>query len=341
MCRTGTGLVLVLDGEPCAGAGVGSSMVSRRVNLPRVCIKHAGQALRSRARERYYVRMSTQRDVVVDVRDFDREVLLRSHEVPVLVDFWAAWCGPCRALSPVLEKLAVELAGTFVLAKVNVDQHQRPAAEYGVRSIPDVKLFIGGKVKAGFMGALPEPRVREFLRKNCPSEADLLVAQGKKLLEQGDAQAAQDVFARAVELDPACNAAHLALAQVALGRRDVDAVKRHVKALSPGADEREIGRYLEQAAELVQGAAALGDETTLAGRVAAQPDDLEARFALGCHAMAAGRMRDALDALVAVAERNRKWRDEAARKAMLTVFGLIGVRHPLSDEYRKKLMFIY
>jgi putative thioredoxin len=128
---------------------------------------------------------------------------------------------------------------------------------------------------------------------------------------------------------------------VALASRDFEALSRHVKAIEVGSREREAAAYVEQAAELIQRADALGDQAAMQGRLARDPGDVEAHFALGCHLMAAHQYRDALESFRQVAERDRKWRDEAARKAMLTVFGLIGVRDPLSDDYRKKLLFIY
>lgn len=285
--------------------------------------------------------MAVQTDYVYDVSDFGCEVIERSREVPVLVDFWAPWCGPCRMLSPVLEKLAEEFAGAFVLAKVNTEDHPEPSSAYGVRGIPAVKLFVDGDVTAEFVGALPEPQVRTFLREHCPSEADKLVSRGHEQLAQGDEIAAKETFESAVARDPQCYAAHLALAQLALQARDFDAMREHVQAIAPTAKERETGQYLDQAAAFIQEADAAGTEPEMRKRLDADPDDTEARYALAAHLMAAHKYREALDELLTVAERDRKWREEAARKAMLTIFGVIGIRHPLSDEYRKKLMFVY
>jgi putative thioredoxin len=290
--------------------------------------------------------MATQSEHVYEVTDFVSQVIERSAEVPVLVDFWAPWCGPCRMLSPLLEKLADEYAGAFVVAKVNTDEHQAIAAQLGIRGIPDVRLVIDRQVKGAFVGAQPEPKVRAFLQEHLPGAGAVArdedpVDKGLALLASGDTESARAALEQAVTEDPGNSTAHLALARLALARRDFDALARHVDSIEAGSKEREAAAYVEQAARLIQEADALGDQAAMRDRLSRDPGDLEAHFALGSHLMAGQDYRDALESYLQVAERDRKWRDEAARKAMLTVFGLIGVRNPLSDEYRKKLFFIY
>jgi putative thioredoxin len=277
---------------------------------------------------------------VRDVSDaeFDTAVIARSREVPVLVDFWAEWCGPCRMLGPVLEKLAGERNGELELAKVDTDRNPASAARYQVRGIPHVVLFKGGQPVDQFVGARPEDAVRAFLRKHVPSAADRHMALGLERLAAGDAAGAEAALQQALAVDPAHAGARLGLARLALQRRDGEAMRTHLRHIPPMAPEHEAGTRLEEAAELIDSVSGAGDEAAVAARVASQPDDLEARFALGVHHLAAGRYREALDAFLAVVERDRRWRDEAARRAMLTVFGLVGVRDPLADEYRRKLM---
>ena len=278
---------------------------------------------------------------VIEVSDFDSEVVARSSQVPVLVDFWAPWCGPCRMLGPVLEKLAGESSGQFVLAKVNVDNHQDVAARYQIRGIPDVKLFVAGEVKAGFVGAQRENQVREFLKANIPSESDKLLDAAQKLIAAGDTDDARAAFEQVLASDPSSSAAHLALARLALGRGELAVAAEHVERISPSDNEHEQAKYIGQAIALIGEAREAGDEDALRARIEGDPDDVEAHYALAGHRLAAGDFRGALDSYLAVAQRQRKWREEAARKSMLTVFGLIGVRHPLSDEYRRELMLIY
>jgi putative thioredoxin len=292
------------------------------------------------ARAYYNALMSEVSAHVRDVSDaeFDAAVIERSREVPVLVDFWAAWCGPCRVLGPVLEKLAVDRGGNFELAKVDTDKNPASASRYGVRGIPHVVLFKDGRPVDQFTGALPETAVRAFLNKHLPSATDRQVAAGLARLAAGDAAGAEAAFTQVLAGHPQHAGARLGLARLALHRRDAAGVHTHVESLAPMAPEREVGVHLEAAAALVDAVATAGDEIAVAARVADHPDDVEARFALGVHHLAAGRYRDALDAFLAVVERDRKWRDQAARKAMLTVFGIVGVRDPLADEYRRRLM---
>ncbi len=253
--------------------------------------------------------MATSQHVIeVGAADFPAEVVERSRTVPVLVDFWAAWCGPCRMLGPVLERLAEEHDGAFVLAKVDTDANQELAAEYGISGIPAVKLFKDGEVVDEFVGALPERQVRAFLRPHvaAPERPDPLEA-----------------------------------ARALLAAGDLDGLRTAVAAIPPSADERAAAEQLLAAADLIAEARAAGDAESLRARAAASPDDCQARYALAGHLLAAGDHRDALEQYLAIAERDRRWQKEAARKAMLVVFGLIGVRHPLADEFRGKLQIIY
>ena len=290
---------------------------------------------------RIMVVMAVPSEHVFDVQDFEREVVARSSEVPVLVDFWASWCGPCKMLGPVLERLADEFAGAFVLAKVNVDVHQEAAARHRVSGIPDVKLFVNGAPVAGFVGAQREDQVRAFLRKHMPSEADELVAEARKLAAAGKDDEARVALEKALESDPSCNPAHLELAWMAMQDGQLDAAREHAGQVSMAADEREAAEQVGKAVDLIAEAQAIGSESEVRQRLENDSDDIEAYFAMGAYHLAKGAFRDSLQAFLAVAQRKRLWRDQAARKAMLIVFGLIGARHPLSDEFRRELMIIY
>ena len=207
------------------------------------------------------------------------------------------------------------------LAKVNVDNNQPVAAEYRVNGIPDVKLFVDGKPVAGFVGAQRESQVRAFLQANMPSEAQSLVSEAQRAIAGGDTQSARAALEKALEIDPDCATAHLDMARMALGAGDLERAREHAERIPPSADVRETADYIAQAIDLVGEARAIGSEQEVAARLESDPEDVEAYFALGAHRLAAASFREALDAFLALAQRQRKWRDEAARKAMLTVFG--------------------
>jgi putative thioredoxin len=274
--------------------------------------------------------------MVIDVTeaDFQAQVIERSSKQPVLVDFWAAWCGPCRALGPVLEKLAGE--GRFVLAKVDTDANQRLAGAFGIRGIPAVKLFVDGKVAGEFTGALPEPQVRAFLDQHIPSEADRLVREAAA----ADPEAAARLLDQALALEPEHAGARLARARVALAAGDVDAARVHAGAITPAADEHEAAQHLLEAIGFAVACTEAGGADGARARLEADPKDLDARIALGQCLAAAGDHRAALDELLEAVTQKRHYRDDAARKAMLTIFGLLGPGNELASEYRRKLQIV-
>ena len=268
-------------------------------------------------------------------RDFEREVVERSRKVPVVVDLWAPWCAPCRALGPILERLADEHAGAFVLAKVNVDEAPAVAQALRVQSIPAVKAFRDGAVVAEFIGARPEPAVRQFIAAVLPTEADRLAREAAAKSAAGDADAALRLFGNALALEPRHPAALLGLARVHAARGEgAEALALLGRMPAGGPLTRDAERL---AAELRTRVDATGDEATLRARVAAHLDDLDARLQLGRVLAARGKYDDALAELLEVVRRDRHYADEAARRAMLDVFELLGPTHPLVDRYRGEL----
>jgi putative thioredoxin len=266
---------------------------------------------------------------------FEQAVIARSRQVPVLVDFWAPWCGPCRALGPVLEKVAVSYAGRVEVVKLNTDENQRTAGRYQIQSIPAVKLWKDGEVVAEFVGALPEARVRAFLDQHCPDAASQAAAEVAAALAAGDRAGAETALATVLAAGADHPRAHLAQARIALADGDPDRAGALVDSIPLAADEFAAARTLAGLIELAREGRDGVDATAAA--VAAQPDDPGAHYRHGCALASAGRYRDALDAFLAVVERDKRWNDEAGRKAMLAVFAVLGVRHPVSDQYRRKL----
>jgi len=265
---------------------------------------------------------------------FERDVLEASKEAPVIVDFWAPWCGPCRALGPILEKLATQYGGRFRLAKVNSDENLELSREFNVRSIPDVRAFRDGEQVGQFMGALPERQVRAFIDSVVPSPAELERLRAVELRLAGELAAATAVLRNALRLDPGLNLARIDLAETLIEAGRHEEAATELDSVPEDADWDARVAALRQA---VAFARAGGSEADLSARVAANPADLEARLALA-GALAARRVwRDALEQLLEIVRRDKSWRDGEARKQMIAIFNLAANDEDLVGEYRRKL----
>jgi putative thioredoxin len=276
---------------------------------------------------------------VIDAGEADFEVLVirRSEKVPVVVDFWAPWCGPCRMLSPVLERLANEARGEWQLVKVNSDENPALASRYGVQGIPSVKAFRDGQIVAEFVGALPEPQVREFLAKLVPTQADRLAeaARGKEL--RGDLNAAEAGYRQALEQQSDHAGALAGLGRVLFARDRYDEAIAVLDRVPYDRPERvEAETWLAQS-RFRRDSALTGGEIAARHRVAADPNDLSARLALASALAARGAYREALEGQLEVLSRdNGPYRDQA-RQDMLAVFSVLGDQHELTQEYRGRL----
>ena len=267
--------------------------------------------------------------------NFEADVLERSHEVPVLVDFWAPWCGPCRVLGPVLEKLADEYSGKFVLAKINVDESPSLAGAFGVQGIPAVKLIKDGEIAGEFTGALPEPAVREMLSRYLPSEYDEQADEAADLEEQGKPAEAQAIYQSILDAEPNHAKSLLGLGRVLMNAGDRDGALTTLERISPAAEERKIADRLIARLQLQSDQSA--DEATLRQKVAAQPDSLEALFDLAQALAANEKFGEALNEFLKIVKSDRGFRDDGARKAMVQIFDVLPPGDPLIDKYRSEL----
>jgi putative thioredoxin len=259
---------------------------------------------------------------VIDVTDatFVRDVVEESRRRSVVVDFWAAWCQPCRMIGPVLERLADQQDGRFLLAKLDVDANPQASSTFRIQSIPAVKAFRDGGVVDEFIGVIPEHSIREFLDGVVPSEADRLAGQAVELERAGREEEAEHVYRRAFELDPRCMPAALGLGRLAAARGGLDEARRYLEPLRPDPEAERVLAAID-----VSSWSASASPSAPAGSLAAAERDA-----------AEGRFAPAIQAMLEIVRQGGEERD-AAREAMLTIFAVLGDADPLTAEYRRKL----
>lgn len=274
--------------------------------------------------------------VDVTTATFEQEVIEASKSTPVVVDFWAPWCGPCRVLKPILEKLASEYGGRFKLAKLNSDENQEIAAAYGVRSIPDVMAFRDGKAVSHFLGAIPESQVRAFIDGLIPTPSEIERARAADLREAGDLVQAVEALRKAIDLDPANDPARLDLAELLIELKRVDEAEAALAAVQSNTDWDERLASLRSAVAFARSVGS-SSEAELKAKLATNLADHESRFALASVYAGSKRYREALDELLEIVRRDRNWKDGEARKQILAIFNLAEKQPELVSEYRRKL----
>lgn len=267
-------------------------------------------------------------DNIIDVSeaDFEFQVLAFSEVVPVVVDFWASWCIPCRTLGPMLERLAVEADGTFRLAKVDVDQNPNLARRYTVQSIPVVKAFHQGKVVSEFTGLQPEQKLIEFLNNITPDPADLLVEKGKSLLEVEDWQGAESAFTEALDINPNQPAAILGLAKSLIVQGRIQESKQYLSNF-PASREYTAAETLNTLVDAL-GRSQNGYEFS--------DDPIEATYRNSLRLVLIGNIPSALDGLIDVLREDKRYRDGEVRRVVLGLFEILG-DSDLTRQYRQEL----
>lgn len=268
-------------------------------------------------------------------RDFQAKILEGSKTVPVVVDFWAEWCQPCRQLAPILESLAVEYDGAFILAKVDIDANQRIAQYFQIESIPAVIAFQDGQPVNGFTGLLPESDIREFIG-IISGAPKLSVLDQASAMEETNPADAEAIYKELLEQDAANEKAQQGLARVYLATdRDAEA-KQVVSQLGGDAESERLRKLLE----MREGAADAGDVRSLQRQVTANPNDANLKYQLGNALATKGKYPDALEVLIAAAELDRDLAKNQVRELMVKIFEIIGVRSEMSDAYRDRLRAI-
>lgn len=275
--------------------------------------------------------------IEANLLNFPEQVLAPSRSVPVLVDFWAAWCAPCRSLMPILQRLAEEYQGKFVLAKVNSDEQQDLAARYGVRSLPTVLVIRQGEVVDSFVGAQPEGTIRRLIERHIERPSDRLRAEARDCLASGDTVRARELLETARRADPDNASVVLDLARLALRDDDGASAQALLDALPLDVRQAAEAQPLLAHAHLLRELDGAPDAHTLEQRRAHDADDLDTRYLLALRRLLEDSPEKGMEDLLEILRRDRKFRDDGARKALLAAFDLVADQPELINRFRRGL----
>src|SRR5579871_6427928 len=277
---------------------------------------------------------------------FAADVLEASREVPVIVDFWAPWCGPCKTLGPGLEKAVIEAKGAVRLVKINIDENPEIAQQLRIQSIPTVYAFRDGQPVDGFMGAIPESQIRTFIQQlsggghGGHDHAEEVLAAAEEAFNAGDVGMAGQAFGHVLQDEPGHPKAVAGLARCYLKSGDVERAKKTLQLVRPDGATDEAVRAVEAELRLREQASAAGDTADLTAKLTADPNNHQARYDLALALDAKGDRESALTALLEIVSRDRKWNDDAARKHLVTLFEAMGPTDPRTIDARRRLSAI-
>ena len=276
---------------------------------------------------------------IVDVseKDFEVVVIQESFRRLVIVDFWAPWCGPCKTLTPLLERVANQYEGKFLLAKVNSDENSNLAQKYQVRGIPNLKAIDCGETINEFSGAAPEAQLKQFIDQCIPSEAKKLYRAAKKSMELGDLDLAKKQLAEAQTIEPDNDEIRISQIEVAIALKQTDEANEHLMNLKSVYKLEDKVKGLVSKIELMVHSQDAPSEKDLRSLIEKNPKDLEARLNLSKTLLAEENYQDALDVLLDIVKIDRNYKDDIGRKKIIEVFNLIGHDHVLIKQYRKTL----
>ena len=280
-----------------------------------------------------------------DTANFAKDVIDASRDVPIIVDFWAPWCGPCKQLGPLLEKSVKAARGAVRLVKINIDENQALAAQLRIQSVPAVYAFFQGQPIDGFVGALPESQIKSFIDRLAEaagtgaqgSASEEALEQAEKALQEGQVGAASALFGQVLSLEPENAKAIAGIIRCHLQSNDVEVARQMYDGLTDDYKEKPEFQSIVASLELAEASQAAGDLGDLMATLANNPNDHQARFDLAMGHYAAGKREEAVDELLELMRRDRGWNEEAARKQLLKFFEAWGHTDPLTQAARRRL----
>ena len=281
-----------------------------------------------------------------DTAGFANDVIKASMTVPIVVDFWATWCGPCKTLTPLLERLVLQAGGRVRLVKIDIDKNQDLAAQLRIQSVPSVYAFFGGRPVDAFVGAQPESKVRSFIERltrggGGASPVDDALELAQEAMATGDHAAAAELFGQILQQDPRHPKALAGMIRTRLAGGDVSGARSLAKGLPADlAVNADIAAAVSAVDLVEQSRGASGNAAELRRRVQANPDDHQARFDLSVALFAQGLTEGAIDELLTIVRADRQWNEEAARKQLVRIFDALGPSHPRTISSRRRLSFI-